>query len=187
MSIVVGIVHNDGVTIGSDSIVVTDDNTCTIATEETNKLFFKNDLLFGGVGDFIILQHARHTWTCPKNKSDLDPLEYLIKTVCPSLKRHLATVISKSDEGKSNTTSEAEFMVAYQGRLFEILEDYMVLENPYGYGAIGAGERVALGALDCLVRSKLSPETSAQRAMEVAYKYCQNVRPPYIVHTLRNE
>ena len=74
----------------------------------------------------------------------------------------------------------SNIVVASDGKLFEILIDFSILEVPT-FTSIGSGGPFAFGALDILMPTKLSPKNKILKALETAAKYCSQVGPPYEV------
>ena len=77
----------------------------------------------------------------------------------------------------------SNILVTKNGKLFEILMDFSILEVE-SFTAIGSGGPFAFGALDMLMPTKLSPKDKILRALETSAKYCAQVGPPYEVQVI---
>lgn len=97
------------------------------------------DMLIGHTCTFRLGDLLQHTWTPPAFQGDA--LFWLVTECIPSL---IALFDAhKYDREKNGTV----FLVAIDGRVFEIQTDLSVLEPELGYAACGSGEAVALGAM----------------------------------------
>lgn len=86
---------------------------------------------------------------------------------------------------KNGVVDEAEtqrggnFIVATPGRLFEIQQDYSVLEPELGICSVGCGGDVAMGSLITTMDLNMSPEEKIVKALEAAEQYCCGVQRPF--------
>lgn len=71
------------------------------------------------------------------------------------------------------------FIVVTPERLFEVQNDYSVLEPELGICAIGCGETVAMGSLITTSDLNMSPQDRIIKALEAAEKYCCGVQRPF--------
>lgn len=146
MTTIVGVQHEEGCIIVTDSCVVGDGKI--YIHPDMVKAVEHNNYIVAAAGDYRGLQVALHVWKPPqllaKDKKNL--YEFVINKVAPSLKKKLI------DEGiefakTADDKFELSILIAVNGTLFEIDEDFSVTMNQTGLYAIGSGGDFALGAL----------------------------------------
>lgn len=77
------------------------------------------------------------------------------------------------------------FLVAYKGRIFEIMSDYQVGENAEPYSAVGCGFDLALGSLYTSERmTGAPPRARVEMALEAAAAFSAGVYPPFRIEEL---
>jgi ATP-dependent protease HslVU (ClpYQ) peptidase subunit len=90
--------------------------------------------------------------------------------------------------GFATKESEAEvggqFLVAYEGRIFQVYSDYQVAESSHNYEAVGCGSDIAMGSLHTtLNHSVMYPESRVRVALEAAEEFSAGVRGPFVYGT----
>lgn len=107
-------------------------------------------------------------------KSDIDHKFMVTKFIPRVIALFRDGIISKSEQNKGGN-----FIVATPGRLFEVQNDYSVLEPELGICAVGCGEDVAMGSLITTSGLDMSPQDRIIKALEAAEKYCCGVQRPF--------
>mgnify|MGYP000005467098 FL=1 len=81
--------------------------------------------------------------------------------------------------GESETERGGNFIVAVPGRVFEVQEDYSVLEPELGFCAVGCGEAVAMGSLVTTKDMYINPVNRIVLALKAAEQCCCGVQKPF--------
>ena len=109
------------------------------------------------------------------------------------IKFELPDLIADAFEGKSATVEdrsqitmgESAYMIAFDGRIYYLDDDFGIWESQRPIAAIGIGKQYALGALS--VNMKLpytTPEEMLTGALEIAHEWSIWVEPPYRIITV---
>jgi len=158
MTCIVGIVASNGVVLASDSLgsgggrkqeYATAKLITLEAAEQVTDLEYKKiQIGLGYTSSFRMGDILKHLFTPPLVKKDVDIENYMVSEFVPAIiscfDDHHYTMTEKGKKEGGN------FLVAIKGRLFEVQEDFSVLETTMGFAAIGSGEAVAVGALYAL-------------------------------------
>lgn len=171
MTTVVAIQHQDGVTMIADSQINSAGQP--YFHSDMVKVVQRNKYLIGVAGRVVALQAIQNSWNPPALSASYKGTLYnfVITKVIPSLKSFI-------DESKLFSDKEKEdgdlfsILLAINGQVFEIDQDYAVARRDSGVYAIGSGADYALGAL----MAGASPFT----AMEIAQALDVNTHEPFI-------
>lgn len=176
--------------LGGDSM---GSNGYTQSLQEGHKVFHNNtinSIIIGACGSFRQIDLLEcDTQLFPEidayKKPEIDR-KYMITTFIPNV-IHLfqSQIITEKD-----TERGGSFLVGTPNKLFEIQQDYSVLEPTDGYCAIGCGEVAALGSLYATVKTckMFTPKEHIICALEAAEKNCVGVHRPFvIINTKTNE
>lgn len=85
---------------------------------------------------------------------------------------------------KENEREEGgQFLIGYQGQLWQMHDDFQIARSAAGYDAVGSGHEVALGAIHAISREGLpvgyAPEGKVRAALDAAVAFSAHVRGPY--------
>lgn len=143
MTIIVGLKTSDGVILGCDSQGSAEYNK---TFRKDSKIFEVHGIGYGFTSSYRMGQILKyHTTEILDNMRENDLYGYIVTKLVPMYRRIL------TENGfKSNTNgvdSGGSFLLAIDGRLFAVLEDFQVEERLEEYNAIGCGDSYALGAL----------------------------------------
>ena len=146
MTTIVGIQHEDGCILASDSRVVAEGKIYT--HPDMVKSVAKGGYIYGVSGDYRVLQILLHIWKPPlvTEKARDNVYEFAITKIVPSIKQSLSDAgidVSKMIEDKF----EFSVLMGINGTLLEIDSYFSVTMNDSNYYAIGSGGDFALGAL----------------------------------------
>lgn len=171
---------NKGVSwIGADSL---GSNGYTKETEMPSKVFrnetFKN-VLMGGTTTFRHLDLLKYSTNLFDEidlykKTDIDH-KFMVTKFIP----RVITLFKDGVVSETETQRGGNFIVATPGRLFEVQQDYSVLEPELGMCAVGCGEDVAMGSLITTKDLDMSPQDKIIKALEAAEQYCCGVQRPF--------
>lgn len=181
MTCIVGFTDkNNGISwIGGDSL---GSNGYTKAIEGSSKVFrneiFKN-VLMGGTTSFRHLDLLRYSTDLFDEidlykKTSIDH-KFMVTKFIPKV----ITLFKDGIIGETETNRGGNFIVATPGKLFEVQNDYSVLEPSLGICAVGRGEDIAMGSLITTLDLDMSPQEKIIKALEAAEKCCCGVQRPF--------
>ncbi len=182
MTCIVGLKTPQGVFIGGDSAATNDSGLQTILA--SHKVFFIGEgrcrMLLGCTTSCRMTQLLHYELQLPPYERDMDVEEYMVARFVNAVRDCLKTggFAKKEDEQEEG----GNFLIGFQGRLFEIQEDYQVSEALNGYKAAGSGAKFALGSL--YATPDLPPEQRIRLALEGAAYHNAYVRPPFLIKCL---
>lgn len=169
MTCVVGVEGPDGVVIGTDSFLGSEELRDLI---DKPKWFYKGaTLLIAYAGDLRPAQVAQHAPRF-RRRSGSETAENYLQTV---VSENIRQVHRKHDLWKN---SDWAFLIGYVGKLYMMQNDYSVCRSSYGYSAIGAGQFFALGAL-AAQPPDWAAKTRAENALRAAARHSTNVSKPF--------
>lgn len=151
--------------MGADSLASDGDLCVTTSTPKAGRY---GKLLMGYSGSFRVGQQFMKVAA----KANYPTMEQLLESVKPE------------------TSDEWSLLFVENGRIFEVSEDFSVVESKkqggVAYGAIGSGAGVALGAL-YVESSELPDEGSLMRCLEASAEHTNSVREPFEIYRLGDE
>lgn len=144
--------------IAADSQVSYEDQKFIATTNP--KIVRNGDYYIAAAGDSRACDIASYIWQPPKPPKPMKDFDkFIVSKVIPSLKKIL------EQNGYEKTTDSAfQILLAVNGTVTQIVDDYSRLLDQRGLYAIGSGGSVALGALAAL--AKPFPR-NAERASEI--------------------
>lgn len=183
MTCITAIAVGDGtVVMGGDSATV-DDRVLSIGTIVEPKVWTLGPLLFGACGSFRVSQLLRWHLTVPVPDPGCDPLEYLTGPVVNAMRESLTIggALTTFQEDNTEALTESGFLLGYAGRVFELYSDFGIGELTQGYGAVGCGWALALGALVATEGFDLTPKRRVRLALAAAERHSAGVQGPMTV------
>jgi ATP-dependent protease HslVU (ClpYQ) peptidase subunit len=182
MTVVVGLVRDNKVYMGSDSCCTMNDLEKTLVHPKVIKL--NDQMLVGYAGTLRGAQLMEYTDWLPKydSSSGMDLRNY----ICVDFIDGLMSLLRENHYVENNLGVEAHndiFLVGIQGRLFCIDCEFQVVETTAPYCCIGSGASYAYGSLYAHWNYELeqNPETIVHNALEASGCFCQGVKGPYYV------
>jgi ATP-dependent protease HslVU (ClpYQ) peptidase subunit len=156
---IIGLVKNGTVTMGADTQVTNPDGRKNNHTR-MEKISKRNGFLIAGAGDSHPCDIMQHIFMPPtptaSEKKDL--YKFMITKFVPAMRECLSENGWKTDPDDKD--SGFDFLVAYDGELFDIGEDLSVIIRNDGIYGVGNGYRFAVGALYA--------GATVERALEIA-------------------
>lgn len=173
MTAIVGFTNGKTVWIGGDSAVSDGEDFVLLGRDE--KVFKTGKLIIGCSGDVRAIQIIRYNWQpppLPKSRKQLT--RYMCSTFVKSLRKAI-------EEGYKEQASVCfSILVGVWGRIFEVSDDYSVVEPIDSVAAVGSGRDIAIGSL--LTSSpKAKPETRIAKALSAAATRNPSVQPPWVI------
>jgi len=180
MTAVCGIVDGNGkIFIGADTC----GSNYYSYTVENYKVFTVNDKFIIGVcGVFRIIDLLKYKLDVPLQDTLKGDDDKFMRTA------FIDSVMDLFDRNGINKVIDGictggNFLVGYNGNLYEILDDYSVLNCPKWGHAIGSGESAARGSLFTTKNNKNSEER-IKLALESAEAVVPSVRSPFTILSL---
>ena len=183
MTCSVGVVDEEGVVIGGDSL--SSDGSSVIVRRDP-KVFRVGEFLIGFTSSYRMGQLLRFSLKPPKLAVGGDVERYMntdfIDAVRDCFRDGGYLTVEDSQE------SGGIFLAGFRGRLFRVGSDFQVGESWSGLAAIGSGDEVATGALYAAkkIRPDMQTEQLALLALDAAEANSCNVREPFLVMRLPN-
>lgn len=172
MTCIAGVVHDGKVYIGGDSAGV---GGYSLSVRADEKVFVNGSFLFGFTSSFRMGQVLQYAFKPPKRYSDKSIMEFMVTDFIDAIREAFKGAgVAKKD---SEVETCGNFLVGYEGRLFNIMDDYQVGEAACGYDAIGCGMDIALGALH--VSGDVEPNSRIRGALAAAEQHSAGVRGPF--------
>lgn len=160
MTTIAGICKNGNVTLGADSQVTSDSTSYNSLLME--KITKNNGYLIAGSGDSAPCDILQHIFVPPvptvAERKNL--YKFMITKFVPAMKDCLEENDYKPDS--SDKESGFSMLIAFDGELFDISDDFSVLVSEDGIYGVGSGSKWAMGALHA--------GATMQEALEVAAK-----------------
>jgi ATP-dependent protease HslVU (ClpYQ) peptidase subunit len=157
------------VVIAADSLVTA---TRKYSHPKMAKITERGQYLIAGAGESAACDIAQHIWIPPKptveDKKDL--YHFIISKVIPSLKQCFKDNDYKWQDEDEET--KFAFLIAINGEVFDIADDFAVCMDNDGLYGIGSGSSLALGALKA--------GSSMAQALEIAANKDPYTAPPFI-------
>lgn len=181
MTCIVGLIDGKTIWMGGDSAGVSGHNT-TIRLDK--KIFVKNNMIFGYTSSFRMGQLLRFSLSIPQRRIGQDTYEYM----CTEFINSVRSCFEHGGFSKkvSGEESGGTFLVGYDGRLFNIEDDFQVGENSCNYGSVGCGWSYSLGSLYS-TESSIDPEFRVRKALECAEFFSGGVKGPFTIEKLTCE
>ena len=177
LTCIVGFVEGGTVWMGGDSAGV---GGYSLTVRADTKIFRNGPMLFGFTSSFRMGQLLRYALTIPDHDPRVDVDKYMATTFIDAVRECLksngyARVVNGAEEGGT-------FLVAYQGRLFAVHDDYQVARSADAFDAVGCGCDIAKGVL--FATEHLSGAARANLALRAAERCSAGVRAPFHIEAL---
>lgn len=183
MTVIVGIIGPDGdVYMGGDSAATTAGGSQSVYV---NKKVFTPvhgpHYLMGVCGNHRLSQVMRYSFVPPPPPGpDVDLEQFMASDFVNSVRKcYKDNGILTSTEDGAETGSFGSFLVGYQGRLFEMEENFQILIDRRNYMAVGSGEDLALGALYATDSPGADAVERIKTAIKAAVTFSAWCREPY--------
>lgn len=172
MTSVVGIETPHGVLIGGDSLT---SNGSSITLRRAPKVFAVGPYVFGVSGSLRLedlLRFMPRLPAPPRRRA----ARHLVTKVVPVLRALLSQGGMMQSKGGVEEY-EGAFLLGVAGELYEVHQDLQMARMTEGYGAVGSGYQVALGALHAT--DGMQPRRRLRQALEAAEAHTPFVRRPF--------
>lgn len=174
MTTLIGIQGDGWAVMGSDSRV-SDSETGRWSEMSHTKIVENNGILIGGAGSVRGLNLLHYGWKAPKPRANADLDVFMTKTFIPALRECFVKSGYDIKEESEAAKSESHILVAVQGVLYPIYDDYSWLRDENNVYDFGSGSDIALGALEAYEIQKCKTPAQAEKlvkkAIEISMKH----------------
>jgi ATP-dependent protease HslVU (ClpYQ) peptidase subunit len=174
MTCIVGLVHDGKVFMGADSAGASGWDS---VVRRDSKIFHAGPFLMGFTTSFRMGQLLRYKLAVPGRSENQDQHAYMVTDFVDAVRECLKTggYAKKDNEVETGGT----FLVAYQGHLYQIQDDYQVMESADAFDACGCGSAVAKGAMFATEDILLPPKHRLMLALQAAERFNNGVCGPF--------
>lgn len=177
MTCIVAIEHEGTVYMGSDRA---GSSGWSIGLVEHPKTFTNGAALIGYTTSFRMGQVLQYALDVPSHTLTWDVDRWVATDFAAACRAAFEeNVWHRVNEGRAKGGS---FLLAIQGRAYEIQEDYSFIRSTVGEYATGSGEDFARGSL-CSTRTWDDPEARVLAALEAAAECSPSVAGPFDIVT----
>ena len=178
MTCIVAIKDKKKIYIGGDSAAVAG---LSINVRTDSKVFKNGKFLIGFAGSFRLGQIMRFHFKPPKHEDGKSDYEYMCVDFIKKMQKTFEANGFDGENKKSEKETSGQMLVAYNGELYEVYEDYQVGMVADPYNSIGCGSDIALGALYALhaLDTRIPTDQKVTIALDAANAYSGGVLPPY--------
>lgn len=179
MTCVVGMVENGKVVMGADSLGASGYD----ALHRKDPKVFRNGQYLIGFTSSYRMGQILMVASLPKfEPGQYDEYQFMLRRFVPGIREALSAggYTKKKDEREEGGT----FLVGFNGRLFQIEDDFQVAESSEDYDACGCGRPYALAALMSLEHNPwrhTTPQDNIRWALMVAAHYSNGVGEPFTI------
>ena len=172
MTTIAGIQHLGYCEIWVDSRITAPDGQI-YSHPDMKKYAKRGQLIIAGSGEVVPCDIAQNIWNPPiATESDKkNPYKFMIRKAMPSLRKVLTDNGYNFDESKDKDDIRFQFIIAFNGELFDIDQDLAVSRDIHGFYGAGSGGSYALGALYA--------GADGEEALEIAAKINMHTAPPF--------
>jgi len=179
MTCIVATVENGKVYMGGDSLVSSGGYS---RIKREKKVYRVDEFLIGSAGSIRGSNLLRFSLNIPKNTGK-DNFKYMVTVVVPIIRDLF------KDEGYSKVDNNveginAQLLIGYRGVVYNLYGDFQVDIYAEDFTAVGSGKTYAVGAMEALNKTTLSPKEKIISALEIVGKYNTFVGAPYYVEEL---
>lgn len=185
MTTIAGVQGDGWSVIGFDSRVSEEDGRTYILPKDNGKVIKNGNYLIGAAGDMRainILAHVFKPPICSVSTIGVKLDKFMTANFIPDLKKCFEDN-SYSKDGEQ----DSQIIVAVNGTIYEIGEDYSWCHDELGVYSIGSGSSFALGALNALAEGKKRTITNARsiikQALSVSQKFDIRTGEPFYLLT----
>lgn len=137
------------------------------------KIFIRSGMLIGMAGSGTDALIVEHRMEFPEHASDEDAFTYLAKRWLPAYREALKEE-ERITERDGKKIAESVVLIGYQGELFEVDDEFDLVDEREGIAAIGSGHDLAKGSLyttGLLLGVDLRPQERLRVALTAARRF----------------
>jgi len=167
MTIIVGLITDEGIYVGFDSLVFDGWSTAILAED---KAIEHKDLIIGTAGHCRAHSLLKYSLIWPERKVTQSIHDYIYKDLHESIK----TCLVSGNYAKildNRISMDSYLLIAYQGHLFYLGNDFGIVERKAPYLSIGSGYLHAQASLYTSEKTDLTPEERIKLAIECSNEF----------------
>lgn len=180
MTTLIGIQGRNWALLGADSRIA-DDSRIYKLPKGHSKIIEHELFTIACAGDLRAINILQSELKLPRTFVAKDDAHFMTAFLIPAIRKAFADAgYEKTTEGQS--THDSEFLVIFNGKIYELGSDYSWVQDARGIYGLGSGGSLALGALACLsgdLVSRAEARKWASKALEVACEYNSDSAPPF--------
>lgn len=176
MTAIAAVVDAGKVWIGGDSVGA--DSGWRKIIRADSKVFVNGPFVMGFTTSFRMGQLLRWSFDPPVCPADTDVERFMSTTFVDGVR----DCLKKGGFAKKENEIEqgGNFLVGYQGIIWEIASDYQVGLSHDLYNAVGSGGETCVGSLHTTADMDMDPRDRLQRALRAAANHNAGVGPPFV-------
>jgi ATP-dependent protease HslVU (ClpYQ) peptidase subunit len=173
MTAIVGIQGKGWAVLAADSMTTYTDRP--YIAKGYDKIVKVNEYLIAVAGDALAGDILNNLWQPPKVIKTQDPDRFVMIRVLPSIKQTLTDAgYDPAPKTKNDDDSGWDALLCFNGKLFQLSDDYGYMRDDRGLYGIGSGGGLALGALvamDAETKTHTKATSAAKKAINIAIQY----------------
>lgn len=171
MTCIIGLIHDGRVYMGADSQA--SDGWAKQMVRHP-KVFQTGQFLIGYTTSFRMGQLLQYQLEV-KPQGDEDDYAYMVTSFVEAVRKVLKDYGYAKVE--NNQEQGGNFLIGYNGRLYELQSDMAVLDYMDSFSAVGCGRAYALGAMEAL--ADMPPSIRIKQALAISALFSNGVDPPF--------
>jgi len=172
MTVIIGLIDNNTILMGGDSAAT---NGSYLDILDTQKVFQKEEFLFGVAGVLRVAQVLEHCFRIPNRLDHKSDMGYLVSEFVPSFQDELSTYWDINAEHNQNWS----VLIGYRSNLYCLEGNFQIIKPKKDYYSIGSGSDCALGSLHSTEKLSLSANDRLNLAFDAASQFYASVSPPF--------
>ena len=179
MTTIIGIETKQGVLLAADSLTSDIRLGKRYKHEAQPKISEVGQYLIAGSGNSFVCDLIQNSWKPihPNAKEKKNLFKFLISKVAPTMRKLVEDAGYEAPENPDGP--DYTFLIAINGELFEMWDDFSPLKTEHGFYGIGSGSSFALGALKA--------GANWERALEISCEMSFYSEPPFLVRTQKKK
>jgi len=173
MTAIVGIQGKGWAVIAADSMTTYTDRP--YVAKGCDKIVKVGEYLVAVAGDAIAGDILNNLWQPPKVIKTQDPDRFMMIRVLPSIKQTLTEAgYDPTPKGKNDDDAGWDALICFNGKLYQVSDDYGYMRDDKGFYGIGTGGGLALGALVSMeseTKTHAKATGVAKKAINIAIQY----------------
>ena len=178
MTCIAGLIDDDDIYMGGDSASVGGLSLDLIAGQ---KVFKRGGIIVGICGYPRMMQLLQYNLTIPK--CAIDPYKWACTSFVDAVRECFKDGGFAQKKDNVEAWGSGSFLVGIQGRIFEIQDNFQVLEGRDPWASVGCASDIALGSLHATQGE--SPRNRIKNALTAAERYSAGVRRPFHIKRLK--
>jgi ATP-dependent protease HslVU (ClpYQ) peptidase subunit len=180
MTTLVGVQGRNWALLGADTRIA-DDSRIYKLPKGHSKIIEQENFTIACAGDVRAINILQSQLKLPKTYVPKDDAHFMTGFLLPAMRKAFADAgYEKTMEGQSS--HESEFLIIYNGKIYEVGSDYSWVQDARGIYGLGSGGAIAIGALACLSGDTVTRTEArkwATKALEIASEYNSDTAAPF--------